>query len=186
MLQFVTISMKVRFSYKLSWGPQRDKTPTKPQKNKPNNKKTPTQQKTTNLCKASVNVKVQQAGPQSSSQKQSQQPQFQGFSIVQARRNVKYIGSRITFSFRIQFTNVESTVTGCFKACMAEVSSLADWCSEKLLPEIQSLLLVWCGVVFKLSLFCTTCKGNILSYFFCFVFSIESMLSWETMKIGKE
>lgn len=50
------------------------------------------------LRKALVDIKIQQARPKSSSQKQSWQLQFQEFSIFQARRNVKYIGKSVTFS----------------------------------------------------------------------------------------
>lgn len=64
-----------QFSYKLSWGPPRGEL-----------------KKKKNLCKAPVDIKIQQARPKSSSQKQSWQSQFQDFSIVHARRSVQYMG----------------------------------------------------------------------------------------------
>lgn len=86
-------------------------------------------------------------------------------SIVQARRNVKYIGKPVTVPVFILNLPVWRLWLG-FKACKTEASSLAEWCSGKLLPEIRSLLLVCCGLVFRWSQFCTTCRSNILSSLF--------------------
>lgn len=81
-------------------------------------------------------------------------------STVQARQNVKYIGRPVTVSVFIFNLPVWRLWLG-FKACKTEASPLAEWCSGKLLPEVQSLLLVWCGLVFRQSHFCTTCRGNV-------------------------